>query len=352
MIRARSLAAAGLLLITVVSACGRTGSTSAGPSVATLFKSSLSLNDVAPQLDDPQSWWVAAPTFDVRPLHSTTRDDADVGGLTVRFTHVGTLEQLSLNYEVWNSTSISSALIGVQKLENGSGLTGPKIGDDTLYYNRKLMAGAAPYNNIAFVRLGQTIITIIGSHVEGYATTRSVGAIAKKAVSRLKDGIAGKLQPIQLAPIEPALLAPPGPHLTLLGATHLPLEVIPQTLFQSNPAALVTDFHRLGAADFVFGDYALNSDTRMEVVTIGLSFTKPTGGDDWLLQYFGSTNEVAKGVYGGYDAGSGQYLYGFGSGKRAVLMICKSSVAGEEAGRSCEGPLGLVIEGWLPQLAG
>lgn len=351
MIRARGLAAVALLLVPVLMACGRAASTSSGPSMATLLKSSLSLADLAPQLDDSQNWWVAAPTFDVRPLRSSTRDDADVGGLTVRFTHVGTQEDLSINYEVWNSTTISKALISVQKIESGNGLTGPKAGDDILYYNRKLMAGSVPYNNLAFVRLGPTLITIIWSHVDGFATTNSVGRIAGKAVSRLKDGLAGKLRPIQSAPINPIFLAPPGPQLTLLGATHLPLEVVPQMLFQSNPTALVTDFQRLGAADFAFGDYALNADTRMEVVTIGLAFTSPTAGDDWLLHYFGSTNEVAKGVYGGYDSGAGQYLYGFGTGSRAVLMICKSSAQGEEAGRSCEAPLGLVIEGWLPLLA-
>ena len=324
----------------------------ASPTLRTLYASRLILSDVSPILPDAKNWWDAAPTFDVRPLNSATRDDADLGSVTIRFSHVGTAEILTVNYQVLSSTSVASTLISVDKILSGNGETGPKAGDQVLYYNRKLSAGPTVYNNVAYVRVGQIIISIVWSHVEGFATTSAVGKIATKAVARLKNGLAAKSSPSPGPATDPLLLAPLGPQLTLLGTTRLPIEVLTQMLGQPAPAALADEFHHNGVTDFVFGDYALNVDTRMEVLTAGIVFSKfPTGGKDWIAGYFGAGNLTPTGEAGGYDPTTGQYVYGFGTGTRAILMICKSSLEGETAARACEAPMALVTAGWHPLLS-
>jgi len=345
----RALRLVGVLfvLMPVLIACGKTTSSGGALSVTTLYSSRLTLGDVSPFLPDAKNWWVAAPTFDVRPLNSATRADADLGGLTIRFSHLGTGEILSLNYQVLSSNTVASALMRANKIISGNGQTGPKAGDQVLYYNKKLQAGPTVYNNLAFVQVGDVIITIVWSHVDGFASTSSVGKFASKAVARLKDGLAGKASPSPAQAADPLLLAPPGPQLTLLGSTRLPIEVLAQMIDIATPTGLADEFHHNGVTDFVFGDYALNIDTRMEVQTAGIMFSKfPTGGSDFIKGYFGASNLSSTGEAGGYDTATGQYVFGFGSGSRAILMICKSSADGEEAARACEEPMALVVAGW------
>lgn len=350
MTKSARLTALALLFLPVLAACGKTAATAA-PTLQALYTSRLSLSDVTPATGDAQNWWQAAPTFDVRPLNSATREDADAGGLTTRFTHMGTAEELTVNYQVWSSTAIATRLIDFEETVLGTSLTGPKAGDKSLYYNRKLQAGAAQYNNEAFVRLGQTIITIIWSHREGYANPNAFGKIAVKAAGRLKDVLSGKVNPSPVARVsDPLLLAPAGQLVTLLGATRLPLEVLAQMLGESAPTGLVDEFHKHGSTDFVFGDYALNVDTRMEVVTAGITFAGSTDGQAWINSYFAGLLN-SSGEFGQYVTGLGQYLFAFGSGSRAIVIFCKSSVDLEEAGRSCETPMNLLVAGWHPLLS-
>jgi len=351
LIRLARLGLAALLLVPVLAACAGRASSSSAPSLTTLYASRLALSDITPATGDAQNWWLAAPTFDVRPLNSATRDDAERTALVTRFTHLGTAETLSLRYQVWTSTSIATTVQSYEQTVLGTSLTGPKAGDSSLYYNRKLAGGPSPYNNEAFVRLGQTIITIIWSHADAYASPSTVGKIAVKAAGRLKDGVAGKLRPSPPASVDPLLLAPVGSQLTLLGTTKLPIEVLPQLLGEPNPTVRVDEFRRHGVTDFVYGDYALNNDTRMEVLTAAIAFPAASDGQGWIDSYFAgslsSTGEFAQ-----YINLIGQYEYGFGGGSRAVLMFCKSSVETEEAARACETPMLLVMGGWHPLLSG
>ena len=282
MTRLGRLAAIALVIVPVLAACARTSGAGSAPSLAALYASRLAVSDVTPATGDSQSWWPAAPTFDVRPLNSATRDDAEVTALLTRFTHVGTAEELSIRYQVWTSTSIATNVEDFEQTVLGTSLTGPTAGDKAIYYNRKLGGGPAPYNNEAFVRVGQTIITIIWSHINGYASTSTFGKIAVKAASRLKDGLAGKLHPSPPASVDPLLLAPVGTQLTLLGTTKLPIEVLPQLLGEPNPTVRVDEFHRHGVNDFIYSDYALNADTRMEVVTAGIAFPGSADGQGWI----------------------------------------------------------------------
>lgn len=347
MIRLGLFAAIALLVLPVLAACGRSTSATVAPSANTLYASRLTLHDVTPITGDAENWWDGPPTFDVRPLNSATREDAELGGVTVRFNHLGTSEILELDYRVWNSTSIASAIVSVNKLISGNGETGPKVGDQALYYNRKLMTGPTVYNNVAYVQTGQVEIDIVWSHVQSFATTKAVGAIASKVVSKLKNGIAHKAQPSPSANGDPKLLAPAGPQLTLLGAAVLPIEVAAEMVSPaSSPVALTNEFHQNGVTEFVFGDYALNTDTRMEVLTAGIVYTRfPTGGVEFIKSYFANSLD-STGVAGGYDPAAGQYLFGFGSLNRAILVVCKSSIEGEEAARACEAPMALLTGDW------
>ena len=347
MTRFARITALGLLLVPFLLACGKT---SARPTTSLLYASSVTLADVTPVTGDAENWWVAAPTFDVPPLNSATRDEADVDGLTVRFTHLGTEELLSVHYRVWSTTSIATNVESNAEAALGTSLTGPAAGDKVLYYNQKLAAGGATFVNVAYVRVGQTIISVLWTRGRSYASTKDFGRIVVKAANRLKDGEAGKLHPSPSAKPDPLLLAPPNSFLTLLGSASLPIEVVPPLVGQPNPAALVSDFHRLGATTFVFGDYALNLDTHMEVITAGIHFRGPTAGAEWVSHYFAIDTPTATGEYGGWDGASGQYLFAFGSGSNAILVLCKSSAAGEEAGRACEAPLAALIPAWHQQL--
>ena len=73
-------------------ACGRV-STSSGPSVASVYAGRVVLNDLNPVVRDLPSWWDGPPTFDVKPLNSATRPDVERFAVSVRFSHVGTVEQ-------------------------------------------------------------------------------------------------------------------------------------------------------------------------------------------------------------------------------------------------------------------
>ena len=346
------MAAICVTLAIVLAACGRSSGSAGAPTIQGLYTSRLAISDVTPIVGDAANWMQAAPTFDVPPLDSATRDDADLGGVWVRFIHFGTAETLMVQYTVWSSTSIATALMDAQVTIRGASLTGPSAGDKALYYQRKLAGGGAPFNNLAYVRVGQTILTIIWSHRDGYASQTAVGKIAVKAASRLKDSLAGKIHPPSPPAVDSLLLAPTTTQLTRLGATVLPIEVLPQILGEPDPRHFADVMRQNGVTDFVFGDYTLNNDTHMEVLTAGVIFSKfPTGGKDFIAAYFGAAGLTATGEGGGWSAITGQYTFGFGTGPRAIFVVCKSASNFEEAGRSCELPTALLIEAWHPLLS-
>src|SRR5207237_8161322 len=114
------------------------------------------------------------------------------------------------------------------------------------------------------------------------ATASCVGKVAPTAATRLKASRSGKLHVSPAASPEPALVAPQGPDLTLLGTARLPVEVVAQMLVYPAPTEMTGFFHHAGVTDFVYGDYAVNADTRMEILTAGFTFSSPTGSMDWI----------------------------------------------------------------------
>lgn len=353
MIKSARLLAVALVVLPILAGCGRPKAAAPPPSMATIAASRVTLTDISPVLTDAGNWWVNAPTYNVRPLNSATFGEENRYGVSQGFYHVGTREELSVDFEVYSSASYVSALIAINKALNGNGSSGPKEGDQVLYYNHKLAGGPAPYVNEAVVQVGQIIVNVVWTHVDAYASTNAVGKIAGKAVSRLKDAQSRRIKASPAPQLDSRLLAPLGPDLTLLGSDRLPVEVIPAILFSASPQMVVDDFKKtLGATDFVYGDYALNLDTRMEVLTAGFQFQNSNGAQVLMSAIFSSGDMIGPGEGLLYDPATEQYIGGLGQGNRAVLIFCKSTEPSEAASRSCEAPLVHLIQGWKPGLNG
>jgi len=320
--------------------------------VASVYSGRVVLNDLNPVVRDLPSWWDGPPTFDVKPLNSATRPDFERFAVVVRFAHAGTGEQIRLRYQVFGTTSYATALMSAEQTALGTSLSGPKAGDQVLYYNQNAGGGAAPYISEALVRVGETVIVVVWARVDAYATTSSLGKVAATAATRLKSATSGKLHVSPAPSPEPALVAPQGPDLTLLGTARLPVEVVAQMLVYPAPTEMTGFFHHAGVTDFVYGDYAVNADTRMEILTAGFTFSSPTGSKDWITAFYGGSSGLSQGVYLNFESDTGQYVGAFGNGTRGVLVVCRSSAPGEQAGRSCESSLVRVIDGWRASLAG
>jgi len=333
-----------LLLVVALTACGRTTGTTSGPSAAGVYAGRVGLNDFKSAID-PEGWVEGPPTFGVRPLNSSSLPEEERFELTLRYQKLGTQEAIHINYQVWQTTSVASALMSFEKSNLGTSLTGPKAGDQVLYYNQNAQSGPAPYLSLALVRVGQTVIQIAWARVNSFVDTKSLGAVAVTTANHLKSSLAGKLHPSPSPAVDPLLLAPKGPDLTLLGSTVLPLEVVPQILYSPAPEIMSTFLHSAGANTAVYGDYALNTDTRMEVRTVGMTFTNPSDVPKWIGTFFPAGGMQA-GVYLNYEPDTEQYVAAFGTGNRAFLSVCKSSAAGEAASRSCEGSWVRVVNAW------
>jgi hypothetical protein len=343
LIRAWRIVALGLLLSIVLAACGRS-STSQGPSLATVYAGRVGLSDLSSAMD-VGGWVEGPPTFGVRPLNSASIPDVEKFNLTLQFSRVGTMEGIRVEYHVWNATTFATNLMAAEQTSLGTSLSGPKAGDQVLYYNQNLGSGPAPYSSEALVRVGQTMMAIGWNRVSSFIDTKILGKFAQAAAKHLKDSLAGKTRPSPVPQPDPLLLAPQGPDLTMLGTTVLPVGVVGQLLVSPAPDVLTGFLQSAGAKDVLFGDYALNQDTRMEVVTIGMTFTNPTDVPRWITGFFNSSG-IQQGTYLDYEQDTGQYVAAFGQGNRAIMVVCKSSQAGEQAGRSCEGPLLRVVNGW------
>lgn len=343
--------AAIVVLALALAACGRT-TTSVGPTLANVYGGGMRIGDIKSSLDDSSNWWPGPPQFGTRPLDSSTRPEEERFDVTFRYLHNGTAETLNLVYRVWYSSTLASAIISTTKQAVGTTASGPSAGDDVLYLSQKMPFGAAPYATQTLVRVGQVIIEITWSRSQTFASTNAQGNIARKAVAKLKQYTSGSGRSAAPTAPDPRLLPPDGEDLTRLGTDSLPVEVVPQMVAFPAPAQGAAIFHDLGANDFVFGDYALNADTHMEVQTAAFTFSGQTASAQWLDQFVGKSNLDQNGDFFTFDNVTGQYIVAFGVGSTGVLMICRSSVDLEAASRACESPLTRVASAWKSQLGG
>lgn len=340
-----------LLLVAVLcAACARSSTTGANAKPHDLLAAEPTESDVESVIGT-RSWWPGAPSFGVRPLDSASMPFQERYHVIQRFAHIGTAETLDVEYTLWDSTSTATTQMTNVQSALGTTASGAKVGDQALYYGQQ-GSGAAPYQTETFVRTGQVVTTITLTLKDGFPSVATLGRIATKFVTRLKNVLAGKAPSSPAPTVSGALLPPPGPDLTLLGSTILPTESIVVMLNFSSPESLAGILHSNGVDQVVFGDYALDNDTHMEVRAGVMDFSSAQYASDWITALRGSATPDANGIATFYDDASGQYFSLFISGTKGAFLICRSTSSAEAASRACEGPLSRVAPSWQVSLGG
>jgi len=332
-------------------ACTRnaSGSTSGGGTPEQVYAAGPTVDEVRSALGS-ETWWPATPSFHIRPLGLPTMADGEKFGITQHFIHVGSSEQLAADYTVWSNTSFASALFTIVSNQVTS-TTGPRAGDQSLYFGSKSPGDSSLYDTSALIRLGQDIIELDVTRGTGYVDTKQMGQLANNMVSRLKGALKGSVKPSPLPDGDRKLLLPLGTDVTLAAAVRLPVEVAAELLGASSPQDVVDSFTKLGIKDFLYGDYALNADLNMEVRAIVFSFSSPNDATSWIDLAVGTSNLDASGVATGYAASIGEYYAFILAGSHVGLLFCNSLSPYEAASRACETPIGRLIGAWQTRLA-
>jgi hypothetical protein len=344
----RLLASVALLAV-VASACSiRPSSVSGRVQPLDFYAANPSLADVRGLLGD-SNWWPGPPSFGVPPLDSASMPFSEKFHVITRFAHLGTAETLNIEYTLWDSTSTATAQMTSIQSAFGTSASGAKVGDQALYYGSKL-SGAAPYGTVTFIRTGQVVTTINMALKDAFPTVALLGRIATKVGSRLKDVLAGKVHGSPLASADDLLLPPAGPDLTLLGSATLPIEAVVVMLGFESPEALARILHSSGVDSIVFGDYALDVDTHMEVRAGVFTFAASPDAATWVDELRGSHQFDANGIATFYNDGSGEYFSLFTVGSRAAILVCRSTSDAEAASRACEVPMTRIGPAWMLSL--
>ena len=293
-----------------------------------------------------ETWWPATPSFRIRPLGLPTMSDLEKFGITQHFIHVGSSEQLAADYSVWNSTTYASTLFTIVQNQVTS-QTGPRAGDQSLYWHSKSHTDTALFDTSALVRVGQVDMEIDVTKGSGYVETKQMGQLATKMVSGMYLLVLGA----QIPDSDQKLLLPLGTDVTLAASVRLPVEAAPELLGASSPQDIVDSFMKLSIKDFLYGDYALNADLNMEVRAVVFSFSSPGDASGWIDLIIGKSNLDASGVATGYAAGIGAYFAFILAGSHVGLLFCNSLSPYEAASRACETPMGSLIGAWQTRLA-
>jgi len=345
----RLIAVIALVTITL-GACTRSSSTGSHAQPMDLYGANPSLADVRSLLGDI-NWWPGPPSFGVRPLDSASMSFREKFHVVTRFSHIGTAETLDIEYALWDSTSSATTQMTNAQGAFGTSVTGPKVGDQVLYYGSQT-SGAAPYGTVTFVRVGQVVTTITLNLKDGFPAVAKLGKIASTVTSRLKDVLSGKVHVSPLPVSDESLLPPRGPDITLLGSLTLPVEAVVVMLGFASPEVLANVLHGTGIDNIVFGDYVLDNDTHMEVRAGLFNFVTSQEATTWVDELRGSYNLDQNGIATFYDVGSGQYFRLFATGTKAAILVCRSTSEVEAASRSCESPLSRVGPAWQLSLSG
>ncbi len=339
------------VLAVIASACTLRPSSAGGNvhSAADLYAANPTLADVRSLLGD-SNWWPGPPSFGVRPLDSATMPFSEKFHVTTRFAHLGTAETLDIEYTLWDSTTSATAQMTNAQSAFGTSASGAKVGDQALYYGSQASSGAAPYDTVTFVRVGQIVTIITLGLKDAFASVAQLGRIATRVTSRLKDVVAGKVHPSPLAASDARLLPPLGPDITLLGSLVLPIEAVVVMLGFESPEALATILHTSGVDSIVFGDYALDIDTHMEVRAGVFNFTVSADAVTWVDELRGQNSFDPTGIATFYNTGSGEYFSLFTAGTKAAILVCRSTADVEAASRACEAPMSRIGPAWLLSL--
>jgi len=332
-------------------ACTRSGASagSGGGTPEQIYAARPTVQEVRTALGS-ETWRPATPSFRIRPLGLPMMSEVEKFGVTQHFIHVGSSEQLVVDYSVWNTTQYATTLFTVLQNQVTS-MTGPRAGDQSLYWGTKAPSDTALYNTSALVRVGQVLIEIDVTKGSGYVDTKQMGQLATKLTSKLKSALKGTVKPSPLPESDQQLLLPLGTDVTLAASVRLPIEVAAELLGASSPQDVVDSFTKLSVKDFLFGDYALNADLNMEVRAIVFSFSSPNDATGWIDLAIGTGNLDAQGVASGYAASIGEYYAFILSGSHVGLLFCNSLSPYEAASRACETPMGRLISAWQTRLA-
>ncbi len=228
----------------------------------------------------------------------------------------------------------------------GTSTTGAKVGDQALYYGSKT-SGAAPFSTVTFIRTGQVVTNITMNLKDALPSVALLGRIATRVTSRLKDVLSGKVHASPLPANDELLLPPKGPDLTLLGESVLPIEAVVVMLGFESPEALARILHTSGVDSIVFGDYALDVDTHMEVRAGVFNFTIAQDAATWVDELRATHPLDQNGIATFYNDGSGEYFSLFSVGSKAAILVCRSTSDAEAASRACELPLSRIGPAWM-----
>jgi hypothetical protein len=306
-------------------------------------------SDVTSLLGD-QNWWPGPPSFAVPPLDAAITPFEVRYSITQRFTNVGTAEALIVRYTLYDKTSSAKTRMTNIQTALGTSVTGPKVGDQVLYYGQAA-SGGAPFGTTTFVRVGSVVVAISWTRKDGYPSVTQLGKIATKVVTKVKDALAGKHHGTPISAADDASLPPPGPDITLLGSARIPVEATADMLNVASPTDLLNIFHNLGVQEFVYGDYALDRDLHMEVRAAEFSFASSTDAASWIDALVGKASLDQNGDYLSYNDPTGEYYNIFTTGTRGAILVCRSTTDLEAASRACETPLGRVLTAWKQSLA-
>jgi hypothetical protein len=345
----RALALTALVAVVAV-ACARPGTVTTNATPLDFYGANPSLADVRSLLGD-NNWWPGPPSFGVRPLDSSSMPVNEKFHVVTRFAHIGTAESFEIEYTLWDTSATATTQMTNVQSAFGTSVTGPKVGDQVLYYG-SMGSGAAPYVTETFVRVGAVVTTIVLSLKDAYPSVSKLGRVASKVTSRLKDVLSGRVHVSPLPSTDASMLPPPGPDLTLLGTANLPIEAFVVMTGSSSPDALAGILHSSGVDSIVFGDYALDNDTHMEVRAGLFNFASAQEASAWVDALRGSSGLDQNGIATFYDNGSGQYFSLLTAGTKAAMLVCRSTSSVEAASRACELPLSRVAPAWQLSLSG
>jgi hypothetical protein len=359
----RSLRVLALALLALVSAgaCRNIlpGSSSGGSArVIDVYAASPTAADAHSLLGGGE-WWTGAPTFALRPLDAATMASAVHYQVIRRYANVGTAETWRIVYSEFDSASSATTVVTNIANNAGNGVSGPNAGDKVLYYGQQLTQtsgtqNGAPFETVTIIRSGQFVIESTWDRKDGFPSVDQLGNIAKHLVSRLKDAQAGKVHATEISQEDLATLPPPNGSMTLLGAVRLPVQAVPLMINAPAPTEAAKLFTDLGVSEFVFGDYALNEDTGMEVQAAVFDFSTPADASNVFDAFRGTQEPDSNGLVKSYNdtTGPGQYDVEFLAGNRVGLMICRSTSeeSNVAASRACETPIEVVSGAWASTL--
>jgi hypothetical protein len=332
----------------VLVSCAKIGSGGTTAQPADIYAAGPTVADVRALFAD-NNWWPGTPSFEVRPLDAASMSFTQRFSITQRFLHIGSAEEFDVRHTVYDKVSSATAQMTNVQGAYGASPTSPKVGDQVLYYGL-LGNGGAPYVTRTYVRLGQIVTEIVWSRKDGIPTVTQLGKNAAKVIDGLKKITGGKVRPSPLS-VSPGDLPPAGLDVTLLGSTQLPIEAWLVMADVALPGPVATLLHGEGVDNFVFGDYALNRDTHMEVRAALLKFNSAADANDWV-NTFGPAAPDQNGISSGYLDNVGEYHYLMSTGKVGAMLVCRSTIDSEAASRACESPMDRTAIGWKLSLSG